>query len=278
VLLTMSYSVVIPTTGRAKLKRAIASCLEQTLKPNEILVVHNGVNDLAAQFSFPSLVRFVSADSPASVRSPASRNRNLGVTECSYDLVAFLDDDDVWLPRKMERQISFLVENGLDFLASSSICKKEVSTFKSVRPKKFYSSEQGSVFEHFYGSPSFFGNDAYMPTPSFLVRREVALAEPFNENFPYFEDIDWLQRLYLAGYSMGQLADVLVEISVNPFRSSNRQEFDFNKTWILRISEESPILAANFVRAIAIRSALMNLDISDLMRYLFLLKTLVQLG
>jgi glycosyltransferase involved in cell wall biosynthesis len=96
-------SVVIATRDRADyLREAIESVLCQTLLPLEVLVVDDGsVDDTAAVVrSFGPPVRLIQQESVG--RSAA---RNLGVRSARGDLVAFLDDDDLWRADKLERQI-----------------------------------------------------------------------------------------------------------------------------------------------------------------------------
>jgi glycosyltransferase involved in cell wall biosynthesis len=269
----LGYSVVIPSLGRETLKHAISSCVNQSVKPEEVLVVHNRPLDSIKVSDLPKGVRVVSSHSADKVVSWAARNRNIGVRESKSSLIAFLDDDDVWLPKKMELQIAHMQKFRLDFSATGSIYRQSCPRIEVSRPNIFYQSDQGSVFSHFYGSSNILRSSAYIPTPSFLVRRHVAMAEPFNENYPYFEDIEWLQRLYAVGYKMEQLPDPLVLVSGNPWRSSKRQSFDVNKRWVERISSENPSFGLNFIKSVALKGALFKMSPVDLAKYLRLLVT-----
>jgi glycosyltransferase involved in cell wall biosynthesis len=99
-------SVVIPTFGRPQLlARAIRSVLGQTLHALEVVVVVDGPDpatlDGLAQFSDPRL-RVLSH---AAKRGPG-KSRATGVAASSADWIAFLDDDDEWLPAKLEKQLA----------------------------------------------------------------------------------------------------------------------------------------------------------------------------
>ena len=99
-------SVVIPVRDRMKpLARALESVECQTWRPGEVIVVDDGsATDPreALQRRFPA-IRFV-RQSPRGVS--AARNRGIEIATGSW--VAFLDSDDEWAPRKLERQISAL--------------------------------------------------------------------------------------------------------------------------------------------------------------------------
>jgi glycosyltransferase involved in cell wall biosynthesis len=99
-----TVSVVIPAFNAALFIRgAIASCLAQTRKPLEILVIDDGSSDqtadIAGEFGEP-------------VRVIRQRNRgeggarNRGIDESQGEWVAFLDADDTWEPTKLEEQLA----------------------------------------------------------------------------------------------------------------------------------------------------------------------------
>lgn len=100
-----TVSVIIPVyNGASFVAKAIESVLQQTLQAKEILVVDDGCTDCTAAVvsGFPKpvvLLRQVNA-------GPAAA-RNYGAGLATGDWLAFLDADDVWLPRKLETQIQF---------------------------------------------------------------------------------------------------------------------------------------------------------------------------
>lgn len=99
-------SVVIPTRNRPGLVgRAVRSALAQTATDLEVIVIVDGPDEqtvqVLAQLAEPRL-RIVSL--PQSVG--AQEARNAGVREALGRWVAFLDDDDEWLPAKLERQLA----------------------------------------------------------------------------------------------------------------------------------------------------------------------------
>lgn len=96
-------SVVIPTYNFGQfLTAAIESAQTQTLPPGEIIVVDDGSTDDTRKVvsSFGS-VRYIRQ---ANAGVCAARNR--GVEESTGEFIAFLDADDTWEPRKLEKQIA----------------------------------------------------------------------------------------------------------------------------------------------------------------------------
>lgn len=104
-------SVVIPTRDRRDLlAAALASVLEQTGVEVEVLVVDDGSSDGTAEMVTglqDPRIRLIRRDSPAGV----SAARNRGIAEASGRWVALLDDDDLWAPQKLARQLE-AVEDG----------------------------------------------------------------------------------------------------------------------------------------------------------------------
>jgi glycosyltransferase involved in cell wall biosynthesis len=99
-------SVVIPTYNRAQFVReAVESVLQQTIRPDEIIVVDDGSTDDTQE----TLARF--GDTISILRQPnhgKSAARNAGIGAARGEWIAFLDSDDLWHPRRMEVLRTFL--------------------------------------------------------------------------------------------------------------------------------------------------------------------------
>ena len=102
-------SVVIPTFNRRNLlKRAIHSVIKQTIEPREIIVIDNGSTDQTYQMVsslFPDINYFTEK------KRGVSAARNKGIIESKSKWIAFLDSDDAWEPKKLEKQLEFSVRN-----------------------------------------------------------------------------------------------------------------------------------------------------------------------
>ncbi len=100
-----AVSVVIPTWNRsALLERAIRSALSQTHPPLEVLVCDDGSTDdseKVVRSIDDSRVQWLTGERAGRPAVP----RNRGIKASRGEWIAFLDDDDVWLPEKLERQL-----------------------------------------------------------------------------------------------------------------------------------------------------------------------------
>jgi glycosyltransferase involved in cell wall biosynthesis len=95
-------SVIIPTYNRREyLGKAIDSVLNQTFQNFELLIVDDGSEDGTDKFvaSYGKAVRYLYQDNLG-----AAAARNTGIRAARYDLLAFLDSDDSFLPEKLAVQ------------------------------------------------------------------------------------------------------------------------------------------------------------------------------
>src|SRR5262245_46128581 len=98
-------SVVIPTHNRPQfLAEAIASVRAQTFVNYEIIVVSNGESEANRRTSHALAMAqrciYIALD-----KGGASIARNAGIERAAGEWIAFLDDDDLWLPEKLGRQL-----------------------------------------------------------------------------------------------------------------------------------------------------------------------------
>jgi glycosyltransferase involved in cell wall biosynthesis len=103
--MTFSYSVVIPAyNAAATIGQAVQSILDQTVRPQEIMVVDDGSTDgtAAAVAGMGSGITVISQDN----RGPGGAT-TAGFGRVVTPFVATLDADDLWLPQKIERQAAF---------------------------------------------------------------------------------------------------------------------------------------------------------------------------
>jgi glycosyltransferase involved in cell wall biosynthesis len=112
--------VIIPTHNRPELmRRSLAAVLEQEYAgPLEVLVVFDRC-DVDTSIELTDGTRRVR--SIANTRTPGlCGSRNTGVLALDTDLVAFCDDDDVWLPGKLTAQVdALLADPDAEFAATS---------------------------------------------------------------------------------------------------------------------------------------------------------------
>jgi glycosyltransferase involved in cell wall biosynthesis len=97
-------SVIIPNYNYGRyLEQAIGSALAQDYPSVEVVVVDDGSTDASSEVAarFGGRIRWIQQQ-----RQGVAAARNRGVEESRGELVAFLDADDYWSPRKLSRQVA----------------------------------------------------------------------------------------------------------------------------------------------------------------------------
>jgi glycosyltransferase involved in cell wall biosynthesis len=179
-----TVSVVIPTFNRIGfLRQAIESVLGQTFRDFELIVVDDGSNDSTPETienEYPE-VRLVRQS-----RRGVSAARNRGVREAGGTWIAFLDSDDSWLPRKLERQLDRLNrEKGYRICYTDEIW---IRNGVRVNPGKRHRKFSGDLFW-----PSL---PLCIVSPSSVMVEKTLFEEMggFDESLPVCEDYDlWLR-------------------------------------------------------------------------------------
>lgn len=181
-----SVTVVIPTADRGVLlQRAIDCVLAQTVQAAEIILVDNGREDAHTQ-GLDKCVRVIRT----APRIGPGRARNIGAQAAACELVAFLDDDDLWQPDYLERVIERFQETAADAVLGQ-LMRQPVG--EDAQPYKVLPDGAEEQRRVFYSNPGFGGQNL-------TIRREVFLAfGGFDESMPASEDRDLAARMLLAG-------------------------------------------------------------------------------
>ncbi|MBM4262087.1 MAG: glycosyltransferase [Deltaproteobacteria bacterium] len=177
-------SVIIPTYNRWPwVGEAIDSVLRQTFADFELIVVDDGSTDETESrlAHYGTRVQVISQ-----VKGGVSSARNRGVRASRGKYLAFLDSDDIWLPRKLEQQIAFM-ESHREY----NICQTEEIWMRDgvrVNPRNIHRKPSGDIFRA--------SLDLCLVSPSaaMLTRELFDRVGGFDENLPVCEDYDlWLR-------------------------------------------------------------------------------------
>ncbi len=182
-------SVILPTFDRPGwLPRAVGSVLDQTCPDFELIVIDDGSPEDVG----PALAPF-DDDRICLVKLPQNRGlsaaRNAGIEAARGEYLAFQDDDDVWHPEKLERQLHVLVERPEVGVVYSDMHR----IHRDGRKQYFHSPpiERGRWLNPETGYWQTYML-AMQPT---LIRRAALGAERFDESLVFFEDLDLHLRL-----------------------------------------------------------------------------------
>ena len=184
-------SVILPTYNRAAyLERAIGSIADQTLPPDEVIVVDDGSSDatgqilskLAGSLPFPLRVLRQENQGPAAAR-------NLGIEHAQGELLCFLDSDDWWDTDKIALQHEVMRSRpGLLITHTKEIWFRKG---RRVNQKKKHAPPSGSIFPACLRM-------CVVGMSTVMVRREFFTRYgQFDEQLPCCEDYDlWLRAAW----------------------------------------------------------------------------------
>ncbi|MCB9450364.1 MAG: glycosyltransferase [Anaerolineaceae bacterium] len=191
-------SVIIPTFNRsALLREAVDSALAQNYRPLEVIVVDDGSTDDTAELmaAYGDGVRYIRQ---ANAGVSAARNHGFSVSKGAF--VAFLDDDDRYLPQKIERQVAYIQAHPAVGLVHSRYLLGNAAG--QVVGRMGLLSE-GDVLKELLHR-----NFLWMSAP--LIRRDVLeKVGGFDEALSTAADYDLWLRIADAGYPFGCVQEPL---------------------------------------------------------------------
>lgn len=230
-------SVIITSTGRPEIKSAIDSVKNQTYGNMEIIVVLDG-----------SLPNGIETDGIKIIHLDNVRNgnisRNIGIKAATGEFIALLDDDDIFYPPKIEKQIK-KIQDAYDIEAVVSYTKvKMVSVGKSeskILPNSEINKNE-NILDYLFRRV----NPGFIQTSTLLAHRSIFLNNLFNEKVPKHQDWDWLinvQNNLDVRFLM--VSEVLTEYRLNKPGTSvgTQNKWRYSLSWFTKyeanVSEET---------------------------------------
>ena len=181
-------SVVVPTYGRPEyLEEALRSVADQTYEPLELIVVDDHSPEPAAP-----VVEGLNLDVPTvrCLRHEENRGanaaRNTGIREVDGEFIAFLDDDDRWLPTYLDRAIGAFEDPDVGLVTVGARVVDGQSRERGVYRPTFSADPLDDLLDGtLAGSFS-----------RFVVRASVIeRAGSLDERLPSWQDWEWQFRL-----------------------------------------------------------------------------------
>lgn len=162
-------SIILPVyNGEAYLRDTLDSVYAQTFRQFELIAVDDGSRDGSREIltSYGNGLRVVREGRGGS----AAVARRKGIAKASGRYVAFIDQDDLWEPRKLEKQVAFMDENPGVGLSFTNFQIKDETAPNGYQHRNFY-AERPRVETNVTLETLFRENSIYMPTP--MVRRST---------------------------------------------------------------------------------------------------------
>ncbi|MGA1862150.1 glycosyltransferase [Deferribacter thermophilus] len=211
-------SVIIPVKDRIdSLKDAIESVLWQTYKNFEIIIIDDGSSiDIKKELTpYLNLIKFIKLENNLGV----SAARNTGIKAAKGEFIAFLDSDDLWLPKKLEMQLNYMEKEGVEVCHTNEFWyKKGKFINQGKKHEKFGGHILLKILDHCRISPS-----------SFIAKKTVfEKVGYFDEHLKIAEDYDLWLRVSLF-YKIGYLKTPLIvkRFFLNDHLSTHEKHIEF---------------------------------------------------
>lgn len=225
-------SVIIPVFNNDDtIERALVSVQSQTYPIYEVLICDDGSVDrtleICKTFSKSLPLKIIQSDQ----QTGAAAARNRGIHKATGDLVAFLDADDEWLPRKLELQVQkFLEDPQVTFVS----CFADFYTYDGRYIHQIHPNR--APVEGLETWKTFLEYN-FICTPTVVAKRDSLLnVKGFDEHLPVAEDLDLWIKLAITG-KLAFVFEALVNVYDRPnslIKTFSAGELDYTLPMILK--------------------------------------------
>jgi glycosyltransferase involved in cell wall biosynthesis len=265
--LPIDVSVIIPTFGRPyMLARALDSVLAQTHSNFEVIIVIDGDDPITLatlKGCHDSRVHVIALQQSVG----GSEARNLGARAARGRYIALLDDDDEWLPAKLELQLSLAdAQSTKNFVVVTQYIHRTPGQEDEVWPGHLPGKKE-MLSEFLFSSRGGF------QTSTYLCPRSLFLAHPFKVGLKKHQDWDWFLRIKSCpGFRLLVVPEPL-SIYWVPARSANsvsrKLDWRFSAEWA---RDRLPLMTRRaysaFLVKMALRAAIIQGDRAPALRTL----------
>lgn len=191
--------------GQAYIQEAIQSIISQTYPHFEFIILDDGSSDdtfeLIKKFHDS---RIYALKHEKNLGTVATRNELVQLAKGKY--IAFLDNDDIAQPTRLEEQVSFLEANPIDICGSDHFTLNEL-TGQIKRSKQCHTDADIRAMMT-VASP--------LAHPSIMARASVLKNHAYEKNTDIAEDYALWLKLSLAGYHFVNLKKNLITYRIHP--------------------------------------------------------------
>ncbi len=214
-------SIILPLyNGGEFIEKTLLSVGQQSFNNAELIIVDDGSTDSSAE-----IIKKISSKSSCSIlknlkivtqkNGGVASARNHGINEAKGEWLSFIDQDDIWLPEKLERQVEVLKGT------NASFCYTAFSRFyadgREVVKKNGSDDRNKSLRLLISGK-------LFIPPSTVLVKKETAKVEGgFNSDFIPSDEWDFFLRI-LEKYDAVYCPEVLVKFRSHPTSTAKTQK------------------------------------------------------
>ncbi len=185
--MTVDISVIVPVrNGAALLGEALASAMNQSVAPMEVIVVDDGSTENIADVAHAAGAVYVKQEALGQAAA-----RNAGVASSRGDFIGFLDADDMWPPEKLAIQAEAIRRDpSLDAVFGHAIEFRECNAGQPI--------------------PLSAPVPAHLPGAMLVSRAAFARTGPYRSDWRVGEVLDWYARAIDLGLKMVTLPETVL--------------------------------------------------------------------
>jgi teichuronic acid biosynthesis glycosyltransferase TuaG len=203
-----TFSVIVPVYNLAKLiAETLDSVFNQTFADYEVILVNDGSSDSAELEeilqSYQDKIVYIKQENAG-----AATARNTAILNARGKYLAFLDGDDVWFPKYLEKQLKFIEQNGFDLV----YCDAEFFGEKLYKAKTYFRQTQS--FGEVSTKNLLVGNTNLITSGTIVLREKLLKYGLFDNNFHRNEDYDMWFRLIKNGVKANYQTEVLLKYRI----------------------------------------------------------------
>ena len=226
----MKFSVLMSVYAKEKpkfLRMSLDSILNQTRKPNEIVLVEDGLlgtelNSVIDEFcNKTDILKLVKLP----VNLGLGNALNEGLKQCSYDYIARMDSDDICFDNRFEMQIEYLEKHpDIDVLGSwtQEFTEDSDGQMHLYALKKF----PLTVWENFKYSLS----RCPVEHPAVILRKDAVIKAGGYQKFYLFEDYYLWARMFVNGSKFANIGEPLLYFRMTPDSYKRRGGLKYAKS------------------------------------------------
>lgn len=219
----MLVSVVIPTIGRETLRGAVSSAMDQSAPVHEIIVVADTTE--AVDVPDDDRIKVVHTGG----RKGSANSRQQGIEAATGDVIALLDDDDLWHPYKIERQLAEIrTADGDNWVVACRSAVRRSGKREKVWPRRVIRSHQ-SVPDYLFRMTGVRMGGGMLQSSTLCFPRSLALRVPLNDDpAAVHDEPTWCIRVQAHNPQIvfRQLDDCLSVYNVTAGSASRRDHDD----------------------------------------------------
>lgn len=202
-------SIIVPTYGRSdRIEKCIESLLNQSYKNIEIIIVDDNGENKNRQETKRKLKKYEHLSNIVFLENKTNKgacySRNKAILNSKGRYITFLDDDDIYYPFKIEKQVGILERfEGIDFV----VCNMKVYNETKKKYVADIKARIGTFFE--------FSKEGVVYTNMLMVKREALLSVELFSEIPKFQDKLLVMKLLAKEKKFKILNEALIEYTVH---------------------------------------------------------------